>query len=545
MGKINDLHVSDPGVLNYDRDIKGHNLIRLYAGVGAGKNGWAQKLAKEGNRVLLITSRANTADVQSKKLKAKRHLRLEDIMDANDSWGETALDHVSCTNSDIEKYVNEKYKESDPSTHLWHLFDYVILDEAHSVTLDASFSEAPFYVVCFLKQLHKINPDCHIIFMTATQEPLDWLFDSEADRSKVHSIDLFNTCIHLEPDNVRLYPKYSAIKSMIKFWEKGKKAIYFANSISSICSCIERLKRAGVPEEDIGIAYRDKSGDQKFSQTLLDNKARVKASLLEIERLPDDIKIFISTTTNKEGVSIENEDISVMFSESCQIAELVQMAGRIRSGLKDLCVIYDAAQHKNAMTQFECLVERNCLSAVRKATDEYLQKRPDELGRVIDTIHGKFSAIRYDPFAKKFVLYKGRLKSVEQKTKDTNFLSMCLDYLEQDVYRYGRTGYELLKEKFPYSRVVVDEARCKTEEQLIKYVREYIIKNGYVGDIDLETREKLKAELNELLDYNDPRIIPCAFPIKNIGSALKKFNFGLSDKEGVRKGRLYTITDLT
>lgn len=84
------------------------NLIRLYAGVGAGKNGWAQKLAKEGNRVLLITSRANTADVQSKKLKAKRHLRLEDIMDANDSWGETALDHVSCTNSDIEKYVNEK-----------------------------------------------------------------------------------------------------------------------------------------------------------------------------------------------------------------------------------------------------------------------------------------------------------------------------------------------------------------------------------------------------------------------------------------------------
>lgn len=95
MGKINDLHVSDPGVLNYDRDIKGHNLIRLYAGVGAGKNGWAQKLAKEGNRVLLITSRANTADVQSKKLKAKRHLRLEDIMDANDSWGETALDHAS------------------------------------------------------------------------------------------------------------------------------------------------------------------------------------------------------------------------------------------------------------------------------------------------------------------------------------------------------------------------------------------------------------------------------------------------------------------
>ena len=73
---------------------------------------------------------------------------------------------------------------------------------------------------------------------------------------------------------------------------------------------------------------------------------------------------------------------------------------------------------------------------------------------------------------KKFVLYKGRLKSIEQKTKDTNFLSMCLDYLEQDVYRYGRTGYELLKEKFPYSRVVVDEARCKTEEQLIKYVRE-------------------------------------------------------------------------
>ena len=57
MARLGTLRVSD--VLDYERDIKGKRLIRLRAGVGAGKNYWARHLLEKHPDLqnLLITSR--------------------------------------------------------------------------------------------------------------------------------------------------------------------------------------------------------------------------------------------------------------------------------------------------------------------------------------------------------------------------------------------------------------------------------------------------------------------------------------------------------
>ena len=65
MARLGNLRVSD--VLDYERDIKGKRLVRLRAGVGAGKNYWARHLLEKHPdlQILLITSRKNTAEAEA------------------------------------------------------------------------------------------------------------------------------------------------------------------------------------------------------------------------------------------------------------------------------------------------------------------------------------------------------------------------------------------------------------------------------------------------------------------------------------------------
>ena len=54
--------------IDLERDILPYRAILLHAGVGAGKNTWTKILAQKDYRILLITSRRVTADVQAQNL---------------------------------------------------------------------------------------------------------------------------------------------------------------------------------------------------------------------------------------------------------------------------------------------------------------------------------------------------------------------------------------------------------------------------------------------------------------------------------------------
>lgn len=114
-----------------------------------------QKLVEAGSHVLLITSRQITADAQAKKLDASRWINLDQLLDVDEREFEflysDIVHNVVCTNSGLEKFVRHHFSVDDPRTHLWNKFDYIILDEAHSLSTDAIFSDAPFYVEKFLR----------------------------------------------------------------------------------------------------------------------------------------------------------------------------------------------------------------------------------------------------------------------------------------------------------------------------------------------------------------------------------------------------------
>ena len=84
MARLGTLRVDK--VLDYERDIKGKRLIRLRAGVGAGKNYWARHLLEKypDLQILLITSRKNTAEAEAFKLDIDCKIHTSRLIDIHD-----------------------------------------------------------------------------------------------------------------------------------------------------------------------------------------------------------------------------------------------------------------------------------------------------------------------------------------------------------------------------------------------------------------------------------------------------------------------------
>ena len=68
MARLGTLRVD--AVLDYERDIKGKGLVRLRAGVGAGKNYWVRHFPESypDLQILMVTSRKFGTTGKSKKL---------------------------------------------------------------------------------------------------------------------------------------------------------------------------------------------------------------------------------------------------------------------------------------------------------------------------------------------------------------------------------------------------------------------------------------------------------------------------------------------
>lgn len=198
-----DRYLSD--VISYQNDIAPYRFIQIYSGVGSGKNGWIQKLAQEGKRILLITSRQITADAQAKKLGADRWIDLDKLLDRSDWEFECLYSDITrcvvCTNFGFAKFVRNCFSPSDSQTYLWNKFDLIALDECHSLSTDATFANDPFYIEKFIRFAIKQSSKCKFIFMTGTLSPIQWLLDDQAHR--VHLVDYFQQCRHVTPRKSR------------------------------------------------------------------------------------------------------------------------------------------------------------------------------------------------------------------------------------------------------------------------------------------------------------------------------------------------------
>lgn len=537
-------------VIDFIKDVAPYRIIQIYSGVGSGKNYWVESLAKEGYRILLITSRKATADAQAKKLKGTRWVDLDEI--AQQGFGAKAQKKVIVTNAGIEQFIKKKYIPDDEKTHIWRYFDFIILDEAHSLVSDATFSDSPFHVHKFLKFVQESAKDCKLVFMTGTPEPIESFFSEKLQNSSEYNyLNVYDRCKHVDPEEIYLYPSFDIEKDLLYHLKKGDRIIYFANSITRMESIVANLCNLGVDENCIGVAYADKN-KREFPKAILDRKDFIRESLIKDEMLPPEIQLFISTSQNKEGININNDDIKIMVSESCDRASLIQMAGRVRKGLEVLVILYDAPQHPQTITDLDIEIDHWCLKNVREFWEyyEFTSKDTEE----ISNIERRFPAIRYDYLKQKFSFYPGRKWGFEQISKDLEYFRRCVatwkddpEYINSDCM--AGQGQRDFKKWFPYSEVDLKPIKSLSEQMYI--LQKEIDK--FIGTSECFQQEITKAEkatfisqLNRLLEeivvnYKEMGI---KTPVKQLNPFLGKFGYTMADVPGHRKGTLFMLKKL-
>ena len=98
--------------------------------------------------------------------------------------------------------------------------------------------------------------------------------------------------------------------------------------------------------------------------------------------LPEDIKLFVSTSRNKEGINIKNKDFSYMIVEAHNQSDVVQMAGRVRYGIDELYIVLDAKQFELTSWKLESNFAATEIAFKNTATREYSGAANDYLKEI-------------------------------------------------------------------------------------------------------------------------------------------------------------------
>ena len=550
MARLGTLRVSD--VLDYERDIKGKRLIRLRAGVGAGKNYWARHLSEKlpDLQILLITSRKNVAEAEAIHLDIDTKIHTSQLIDIKDRdwYTDYSGNLFVCTNAYIEYFFENIFDIMKSQTHLWDKFDLIIVDEVHALTADASFANSPFYVERFIHHALRLNHRCDVLVMSGTPDPTDWLFTDGYWGTEYTSLDLYDRCIHLVPDVVTLISKAAVAERIRILLSYGRRIIYFANSVKNMADLVNALQLEGIPISDMGIAFSSSDNAQLLPQALLDSKEAIRKHLVSHSSIPSDVKIFITTSQNKEGISIEDDDIKHMFSESHNKADLEQMAGRVRgnpingTGLHTLYVIYDASEHPYNFTfldqEFDSLLVDQVKDVLSKH-EEMIKSvgKPYHFSQDIKAVHKSHPFIRYDYIGRCFEFYEARKHCEKLEKEDRSDFRSFVDLLDEilhyeirDGILVGVTGASMLIETwFPYSTLYLAHGPSSTplkkaSTELFTYLEE----NDYFDSpLDKTTQDKVKEQVLILIQKFGKKPLGFKKSPTTLGPALKHFGLAL------------------
>ncbi|MBR5559505.1 MAG: DEAD/DEAH box helicase family protein [Oscillospiraceae bacterium] len=479
---MGDKHLSE--VINYQRDIEPYRIVKVYSGVGSGKTTFACRFVTgckdEGEEVpdnlttLIITSRRAKVEETLTELGAeilKPHVGahgnlVSDVLETGEERPEeyekfvrvisskdpfigeyvTHNQSVVCTNAYIEYHLKHCYVPNDPSTHLWDLFDVIIIDEVHSLITDATYQTAPFAVMELIKEYLKrcANPteypmQCkHLILMTGSPAPFEECADITVPEGIGKEYSVFDECINVVPKSVLLLDSTTAryhLQGIL--YESKSKAVYFTNHI------MDRGEAKSTWRLDDTINVAVSYSDEDRRKTLVrEEKDAIKEVEDELKKgwLPEDLDLFVTTSRNKEGININNTDIPNMFVESHFSGDIIQMAGRVRYGVENLYIVTDAKQlcngpdfidigfttdrivkneeernpdvcgEANSYLRYFC--ENNKITNLvfnRNSGWNIHSRYGDTLGKYIEYIESRFHYMRYSYFDNRFKFYRQKM----------------------------------------------------------------------------------------------------------------------------------------
>nr|MBR4281907.1 hypothetical protein [Clostridia bacterium] len=545
--------------IDFDTDIAPYPYIVIYAGVGSGKNTLVDKLVTGGEfkhadgslvkpqNVLLISSRRAKINEQ---LQLKNVVYdpaiLANIFDSNaftigdpkyedyfespwkklpslDSWGEGSIIYArSCafTNARTEWFIATQYNPTNPETHLWERFDMIVIDEAHSLLADASYQSSPFYIRRLIEETLTRSSTCKVILLTGTPQ----IFNDYPLLEKAHVLDRREICNNVMPKHVHFISREEAKQMQEQMLKSKEKFVAFFNHIKPI-----RDLEAAYPN-DVAVSFSrsDEIADlKKNSPGSYKKMKRDSNHLSKHQRLPDDVIAFLTTSRNKEGINIKNEDIHKIFVETHNDVDIIQMAGRLRNPADILYVTLDSTDFHDLDSKYEALFSE--YSPLIQTVNEYFiqlcqiadfefgsefsrnVRSYDELADFIDFIHDKFPYLHYDYFTNKFIFYpERRISKQYAANQNTRYLT---------AFSQNESLIELAHEWFPGSTCTVS-TRQIGDQDAQRAVDEYLVNHHWLEE---STIIKSSEKATILQDLN--RLTGKAF--KALAPALKSYGYKL------------------
>lgn len=537
-------------MVDYKRDIEPYPFIQIFSGVGSGKNVFINKLinghtyiGEDGEpytvppkSVLLITSRRakveeikndSSTNVGSYIYEWQNGCAIDDIdqylesrreLPDLDGLGKPVIYQrsIACTNAAIEKFLQKNYTPFDARSHLWERFDFIVLDEAHSVLADSTYQSAPFYVFQLvnkvIKENKKGNCGCKVIIMTGSPK----ILSSFHTPKNGHNIDLMEQCRNVRPEKLSFVDSLEAQKDLLRRLDNGERTIYFANHITTIFEIYSLLPPELQEATAFSFSREDRLDLTKPDQKILYDRMRATERFIsEKQEIPENIKLLLTTSRNKEGINIMNPDINAIYVETHAEVEIIQMAGRVREGFSTLYIITDSKGFVDKESSFEYVLsgdnvtvcdDETCSLVELTLVDlcnahffaltkvEHIDLKDDwrkpaysyeKLSEFIDYIHAKFPYIRFDYMEDRFVLYKNRCSGKRYYAKQDARFNEAKKSCES-LEALAQSWYKEIPVIWPKS----------LQSQIDQYIAENITLGEAYGEAK---RAQIKAELGAIL----------------------------------------------
>lgn len=394
-------YISD--VLDIDKLIEEYgNKIMLIAGVGSGKSTWVKDVLTQKGNVLFITSRRAKVDEDI------AHSCFTSFVREQDGQRENLI-----TNAKLGYILINAHADMQMTVdNFLNCYEYIVVDEIHSMASDSTFARSSFDVLTFIEyaaeQGHKV------IVMTGTPEPVQSYFQNNG----WHIEDYRKICNYVKPEAIKYIYKEKRADVIKEALEENKKVIYFVNNTVTITETIREVldKRIGEIEKIAVIVSDEKRKDmdaalkEKFPGYNEEINDQVYTSLIQNQVLPEECEILISTSRLKEGVDILNENACVICDNHI-LSNLIQFFGRVRVGGGTVYIIEDAQQHeiKHDKLLYEYAKQQE-ITAANKFVDTYIKEQEDvfEYGPTFSLIRfvEQNPYIRYNFIKKKFQLFE-------------------------------------------------------------------------------------------------------------------------------------------
>lgn len=285
----------------------------------------------------------------------------KDNIDYNNLNGDVIITNIN----NILKAVKLMNKENEKF--------YMIIDEVHVILLEYIFRNsnniAQTQQIKIMSQFEKLLQECSstennncigIIYMSATMEVLSYadvisftkMYDLKLRRDKRVQVELLETSIVEKFDTKNIF--LSMKKALERRSENSNslQVFYWNAGLKSMKNMVDRLNKYSIKtgkfqnidfEKDVEIIHADNIDSNKTYE-----------DIVKYKKVPDNVKILITSSLLAAGVNIEIKDRAVDITTLCDEkaftgANETQIVGRFREGVRLLELVTTHESRKNIM----------------------------------------------------------------------------------------------------------------------------------------------------------------------------------------------------